>query len=477
MSKNKKSNTVWKKRAIEGLTSIYGTPPDGLPTPPSENKVPDGLPTPPSENKVPDKTPTVPPNNPSGIIPPDQNQIDYGHDTKIDKSQAEDYITNNKLPKNGTNIPGKTLDPKTVDKWNEFYDIFKNLDATKLKQLYTSAINSIKDGLNNIPDSMAKTFISGFYDNFKSPEAKHDLSMLASQLSGWMKLVATYVIVLNWWYVLCYTNYTFDFRSVKVPFMHWITAPVFNALEILNYPIFNFRMDAKVSAPYREMMLTMWDWRPIIFTVFHIVVMTILVTSPVTDGIASNMMNTGILFGIMSALALIYFGSLFIQEKWSDKFMNGGFSGYLILVALTIGAIIGLFVFILIACPVFMIYIAFFSNWVILVFNYFWPPSIYSVVKQIFQELKESPIPHKWESNLLKTLFNNAHSIYLISIVIAMLGVNINQALSFYSNPLMVITIIINALFGIMFSSGFISIIKDLFGALPTSNEPIQPDE
>ena len=115
---------------------------------------------------------------------------------------------------------------------------------------------------------------------------------------------------------------------------------------------------------------------------------------------------------------------------------------------------------------------------VILFFNYFWPPSIYTVVKQMFQELQESPFPEEHGlSGIVKALFNNVHGIYIISIVIVILGININEAFSFSRSVLMVITIIINLLIGSGFASGIVSLIKEFVGAFPKEEAPVKPEE
>ena len=447
MSKNKKSNTVWKRQTIEGLT-VPNQSPDSVPP-----KTPDGVP-----------------------IPGDKYKPDYGHDTKIDKSQAEKYITD-KNPTIPPNIPDIPEIPIKDNGTKEFLNTLKSLNFTKLKQGFESLINSIGEFVKNLPTTASQPFLSLFYDNFKSPEAKKDLSILASQMSLWMQLLGTYIFVLNWWYVLCYTNHQFDFRRMIIQ-PDIILAPLFNALEFLNYPIINARMDANLSPPYRDFMRNMWDWRPIVFTLFHMIVMIILSTTPVADGIVSNMIGVGILSGILIVLAIIYYAVVWMNKKWIHDLIKSGLGGILIVVMITVVSFLLVLAFAGLASPFFILYIAFFSNLVILFFNYFWPPAIYTVVKQMFQELKESPFPQEHGlSGILKALFNNVHGIYIISIVIVILGININEALSFSRSVLMVITIIINLLIGSGFASGIVSLIEEFVGAFPKEETPVKPSE
>ena len=471
MSKNKKSNTVWKRQTIEGLT-VPNQPPDSVP-----NKPPGNVPNQ-SPDSVPPKTPdSVPPKTPDGVpIPGDKYKPDYGHDTKIDKSQAEKYITD-KNPTIPPNIPDIPEIPTKDNGIKELLNTLKSFNFTKLKQGFDSFINLIGEFVKNLPTTASQPFLSLFYDNFKSPEAKKDLSILASQMSLWMQLLGTYIFVLNWWYVLCYTNHQFDFRrGITNPKL--ILTPLLNALEFLNYPIINVRMDANVSPPYRDFMRNMWDWRPIVFTLFHMIVMIILSTTPVADGIVSNMIGIGILSGILIVLGIIYYGFSLMENEFIRRLINAGFIGCLGAFAYILFTFVFVLAFAGLASPFFILYIAFFSNLVILVFNYFWPPAIYTVVKQMFQELKESPFPQEHGlSGILKALFNNVHGIYIISIVIVILGININEALSFSRSVLMVITIIINLLIGSGFASGIVSLIEEFVGAFPKEETPVKPSE
>lgn len=465
MSKNKKSNTVWKRQTIEGLT-VPNQPPDSVP-----NKPPDS---------VPPKTPgSVPTNPPDGVpIPGDKYKPDYGHDTKIDKSQAEKYITD-KNPTLPPNIPDIPEIPIKDDKMKELLNTLKKLDFKKIQQGFNRFIKSISELAKNFPTTASQPFLSLFYDNFKSPEAKKDLSILASQISLWMQLLSTYIFVLNWWYVLCYTNFSFDFRSLSLRIKpDIIFAPLFNALEFLNYPIINARMDANLSPPYRDFMRNMLDWRPIVFTLFHMIVMIILSTTPVADGIASNMIGLGILSGILIVLGIIYYAVLWMNQKWIQDLIKSGLGGILIVFGITVGTFLMVILIAGLTAPFFLLYLGFFSTSVILFFNYFWPPAIYTVVKQMFQELQESPFPEEHGlSGILKALFNNVHGIYIISIVIVILGININEALSFSRSVLMVITIIINLLIGSGFASGIVSLIEEFVGAFPKEETPVKPSE
>jgi hypothetical protein len=337
------------------------------------------------------------------------------------------------------------------------------MNPTDAKNLYKDFITYAKTGADGIKDVIAG-IISGISPNVTSD----DKGRLARQVATWIAVVpASYWFVINWWYVLCYTNYTIDFRKFVWRPISWAMAPALNAFELLNYYTLTFRMDVDSKIP-ADFSRQIWNWRPVVFSLFHGIMVACMFAFSATDTAMNSMLNTGIMFAVASVLSIYYFISLWIQDEWHKDFMEGGFATLMIFAGLVVVSFIGMFVFISIVCPMFTMYLAFLSYFVIFAFNKFWPPSVISVCNQIFEELKEAPVDDpidKW-GKLQNAAFQNAHSIYLLFVIFTILTIHINSATKFSSNSLMVTAIIINVVLALIFAPSAFSVVLKLLGIL-----------
>ena len=225
-------------------------------------------------------------------------------------------------------------------------------------------------------------------------------------------------------------------------------------------------VDSKIPADFSR---RLWNWRPVVFSVIHGIIVSFMMAFSTTDALMNSMLNTGIVFIIASVLSVYYYVSLFIQEKWYEKFINNGVWGYFGLFGLTVLSFIGMFVFIGMICPIFTLYFSFLSYFVLFAFNKFWPPSVISICEQIFQELKEAPVDDpidKW-GKLKNAAFQNAHSIYLLFVIFILLTTHITKAVTtFSSNSLIVTAIIINVVLALSFAPSAFTVIFELLGIL-----------
>ena len=467
--KGKKSNTIWKSNAFslrnssvvsqENLTNPTLSLPLCATT--EDSRMPRSGIVPKSEflNDILNRQSSPEDTSKESFVDGDEpnNTPNYGHNIFKVKSNNEDIILSTTPRTQVSDEQPSEVEPPFID-IEKITDLFKNMDPNQAKLMYNNGIKNFFGGLKNINSNLASPLSSFFFDDINSPTAKKEMGIISSQISLWITAtVTTYIIVVNWWYIWCYTNFHIDFRDYVLSPVHWAMAPAFNALELINYYILTFRMDANFAG--RERLQSMWNYRPILFCLFHAIVMAMLVGGDAAGGAASVMMNEGIFFAIMSLVSIIYFASLLMQEKWSDKFLNAGSMGIMIFIGMLIGAIIGMFVFIAIVCPFFMMYISFFSYWSILAFNYFYPPAVYSTVNQIFQELKEAPVSEENKNAPLGRLFQNAHTIYIFSLVLAILTANITQSALFTNKSLMAFAIILNLLIAFLLTSGVFSFI------------------
>lgn len=359
-------------------------------------------------------------------------------------------------------------DPKVV------YGVFKNIVSNSNKVV------------KNVKNDAARVVGSWVYDNFESPEAKRDLFILADQISKWIIIIPmSYLFVINWWYIMCYTDYVIDFRKWIWNPLYWSMAPALHALELLNYFTLTFRMDRNSVFPTIETSRSLWNWRPVIFSIFHFVMVLLMLSLPISDSIASNMVQFGMLGTILLVISLYYYVKLFWSEKWYEKFMPlNTIGGGVMLIGSVFITFLMMFGFVSAICPVFIMYILILSYFVIFIFNGFWPPSVYSVCNQIFQELKEAPVQYDNPTSTFQKLanfgFQHFHSIYLLTILVTVLTINIEQSLTFSNESLVAIAIIANILISWLFAPSAFQIPFILFGILiegsPEEKGPVVPE-
>jgi hypothetical protein len=258
-------NTVWSKNVKEGLglmssqsvtsqntdgnipPNINGTIPpniDGTPPPNIDGKIPPNI-----DGKIPPNTDGKIPPNIDGKIPKDIDRKDvqdavsnYGNDVEINNNVDEFILKNGHDPSKirsilkDLDLSGNISLSSVIDsKMKEVKDIIKQLDPNRAKVLYDNAMNSIIKSFDNLIDSISNKISSWFYDSFESPQAKKDMKLLSSHILQWITIPMTYVVVMNWWYVLCYTNFKIDFRDYIFTPLHWIIAPPLHSLEFVNY--------------------------------------------------------------------------------------------------------------------------------------------------------------------------------------------------------------------------------------------------
>lgn len=374
------------------------------------------------------------------------NSPNFGGDVYIGNDPDDLILQNNNTP---TDKPqpqphaavAETPPPTSLDK----------TDPAAAFNLYKNAISSIKHAADNFKHIIAGLIGGSIYSDLDSPDAKKDLAILSSQISRLLAVIPmSYIMVLNWWYLMCYTNYTIDFRNYS--FKHlpikYVTMPSAYGLEFLNYNTVTFRMDR--SSPWASYYRELWNWRPVVFSLCHLLVAGPLIFLPVGSALEYNMVNFGMLSMVVMVLAIYYYFNFFMSDQWYSTFMPISLGSMLGLLAFFIMSILGMLLFIAVVCPIFIFYITFLSSFAICWFNGFWPPSIYSICNQIFQELKEAPLdndnPTTKKDKLKNAAFQNFHSIYLLVILVCLLGININESMSFKHEALIVIAVIANLL-------------------------------
>lgn len=435
------SNTVWLKNVKEGFTDT-------------------------SVKKEPDETEQNDTEN-------NYTVADYNNLPK-DGKDAEENIIMSSHTSDPQIITPTTEQPQKKSTFDEIKSAFKTFDTQKMKYLFKDSLSSTTNVFKNFDDNVAKLFGHIVGDSVKSKESKVELKVVASQVVRWIVFIPmTYLVLINWWYLMCYTNYTFDFRKLIWRPSKWAMSGPINAFELLNYYMISFRMDSNRSFLRPETLRDVWEWRPILFAFIHFFLFSSFSNFDIIKFLSTALNGEGIVFVIILVLSLYYFLTLSITEKWLEPIFTSGIIITAILIAVYVLCFILMFLFIPILFPFFLMYILFLSYFAIFAFNWFWPPTILSIINQIFQELKEAYTqdPVDKIGNLGKVCFNNFHSIYLLFTVIIICLIHINQILSFRTPAVIGIAVIINLIICGIFVPNSFSVIYEILNVF-SENTP-----
>lgn len=302
---------------------------------------------------------------------------------------------------------------------DQLADLTTNFSLLKAKNVFKSVVNSVPIALSGIHNSVSDTIVGSQYKTAtanKSPDATKAKEIIKLQISRFVVIPMTYLVVLNWWYLWNYTNFNFQFDKItKIPpfsiFSHAID-PSLKILEFINYYLINIRMDADVSDNIREGLRTLWDWRPVTFTVFYILFSGGAMGLPFGKTFISIMSGDAtILNGSIIVLSIIVFLHLtFTGGRWMTYMSYIPNPTVILFVVLLM--VLFVILFATIGVSLFSMYLATLSTLSIFIFNYFNPFKIWSSISQIFTELKEAPTD---DSDTTKSfVFKNFHGIVMI---------------------------------------------------------------
>lgn len=423
-------------------------------------------------------------------IPRNRNTDDvahFGNDVYIGKDADELIIMSNNVEDASTPTPTPSQEPSLLEKLNV---LNTNFTFENANDSWQSLVSSSTHTLGKSDENAAKVILSSIYEDFETPEAKNDLKSLSTQISRWFAIViASYIVALNWWYLWCYTTFKFDFRSLIFLKPNPVLAPAINAFEVLNYYLINMRMDSDPILPVglgTEDIRKLWHWRPVTFSILHFVLILVFLSSSLFAGFSSILAfsKDSAIYYLAIALTIYYY--LLLYKTWYKipLSLGGGLTGLFSLIAVTVLTILSVGIVVPMGLLFFTMYLAFLSNTTLFVFNWFWPPSIYSAVKQIFQELKEAPVyddnPSDPWGKVGNYLFQNFHNIYIVVIVLFPLLIwNITESAKFSNETLIGFGILVNILLFFLFSwSGVkdvLNLIAKIFETSKSAEDPNEP--
>ena len=374
--------------------------------------------------------------------------------------------------------PPPTDPPKKPPIIRELKNAFKVFDVRKIKNVFKDLFGSTANSFKNFDKNIEKVLGHIVGDSIKSKESKTELKTVASQVSRWIMLIPmTYLVLINWWYVMCYTTFSFDFRKLIWSPSKWAVAGPINAFEFFNYYLITFRMDSNRSFLKPETLREIWGWRPIVFTVIHILLFSSFSKLKIIKLLSTAFNGKGIVYIILLVLSFFYFFTLTAAEKWLNPIFSSGLVVAAIMIAIYVICLILMFVFIPVLCPFFLMYLIFLSYFAIFAFNWFWPPTIISIINQMFQELKEAYTedPVDKMGRLGKVCFNNFHSIYLLVTVIVICSIHVNEIVSFRTPAVIGIAVIVNLIICGIFVPNSLSAIYEIINVFSENASESSP--
>jgi hypothetical protein len=279
-----------------------------------------------------------------------------------------------------------------------FSDLIASLkekfDLTKFRKLVLKVFMSIPYGLTSFKQAFSALIVSFYYSDLTDPDAITVRQVIESQIQRYFAIPVTFWAALNWWYVLNYTNFRFNFTDALslAPFKigYYVFEPMFTVLEFMNYYMLSLRMDKKVSCELRNIINTLWDWRPISFTVFAFSMAGILHNIPFTSVLKDSITGDSNVFVSMMFIAIIFTYIYLTCTSITRLFSFASLLGN-ILVVIFVLLLFLLFVLIFssMATTMAMFYLVFFSNLVLVVFerfNFPWK------ISEMLNDLMEAPV-------------------------------------------------------------------------------------
>lgn len=325
-------------------------------------------------------------------------------------------------------------------------------------------------------------------ENYDLNEAEKQIAQdaISSQVAMYLTIPATYWIVLNWWHTWNYTNTTIDFSGwLKLPLISsliYIVEAPFMVIETFNYYILSRRMDASLPAAEREKMRMLWEWRPITFTIFYLLMLS------VTAGTSAFGVILGALDGSSSLVSTLIFAFSVIGffyynmniARFKDYLTIGGIP--LVAIFIMLLCFIGMMIFAGLGGIMFSMYILYFSH-----FSLLWNTklNLFSKIAQMFNDLRDAPLnnpnPEDTWTKLTNFGFRNFHGLFLLGMFSITLIVNITTTLAkIKDQDLMSAVIAVNlVLFGLFVLLPFgYNLMKEFFAIIINLNDKrVNPED
>jgi len=267
-------------------------------------------------------------------------------------------------------------------------------DLKKFKQLVLRVFVSIPEGLSAFKKSFADLIVAFYFKDPNTREAKIANSIVQHQIQRYFIIPITFWVALNWWYVWNYTNFHFNFTDAlsfaPLKVGYYVFEPTFVVLEFFNYYLLSMRMDQSLTCSMRERLEGMWNWRPVVFTIFAFSTASMLHSMPFSDTLSSSVTGqatiiTSILF-LATIFAYVYLTCTCTMRLFSFNHMLGNI---LIVIFVLLLFLLFVLVFSGFGTLLLMSYLVFFSYFVLVVFerfNFPWK------ISEMLNDLTKAPV-------------------------------------------------------------------------------------
>lgn len=375
----------------------------------------------------------------------------------INPQSADENILLSKLKSDTAKEPPKPAYPEKslTDQLNSLRE---NPNLMKVTSLYKNGIQFAKAFASGQSEAIMDSILGFYYKDPKAPEAKRSSTILSRQISLYLAIPMTYWMVLNWWHTWNYTEGTAEFNEVlewkMFKIIQFGIEPPIRMLDIFDYYLLGQRLDKNLNPKRRAFFRSAWDWRPVTFTVFYIIMLGGILNTPIFSFITDVLEGNPSIFS-----SLISIGSIFLFFSYNFTFER--FLKYLKIVGLQLFVpIIMLFVFVLViifsfvAAVILAFYLFFYSHFAIFYHNGFNPFAIIKKIKQMFEDLQDAPVtisePEEkdYYTKIQNFGFRNFHNLFLLfAILLPLLIKNCSEAaVNVKSTGLLSVIVIINLL-------------------------------
>jgi hypothetical protein len=306
--------------------------------------------------------------------------------------------------------------------------------------------------LDVVPHAIA-TWITklSYREKTDSAEAQAAKGIVEGQVVRFFKMMIGLWILLNWWYILNFTNLYFDIQS-WVRWMPDAIRPLFEASlsfpSFLNDMLFNRRMDANMHPSIHSFFCKLWEWRPILFALLSVFFINIVANGSILNVFLGPLAgDMGWVSGLCILFALgSYAKAVALNADVVMKLANSiPFPGWPIL--LLLGLIVVLAIGALMA-PLVGFYLFFFSFLSLPLFS---GVNLFANIRAIFDNLRAAPVSNTNPASIMGKLgnffFQNFSTLYFAILVLTFLFANIVEVAQGISKRQMLISLLLINLF------------------------------
>jgi hypothetical protein len=199
----------------------------------------------------------------------------------VGKNADEGILRGTRLPTDGSG----NEEPEDESITSQIRNFFKGNNWTKFGEIWKKAVKRMFHPNQTAPDGesypwrkFVDTLLPIFWVDPDTEEGRKYSRMMSNQIQKWWVAFMACIIVINWWYLWNYTDFTVDFRSWTPSVFGWIFEPAFYSMELINYYIVGIRLDANPYIMFlrpetiRETFRSMWNNRPFTFALFYVCV-------------------------------------------------------------------------------------------------------------------------------------------------------------------------------------------------------------